>query len=94
MHSPPTRRARCASNACCGCDRVRLPNCTATPTGFTVTGYTYSHPSVARLMRRLSLVPWLSDVSLVSSAKTAIANRTIYQFTVGASVASLPEVGQ
>lgn len=64
------------------------------PTGFSITGYTYSHPSVARLMRRLSLVPWLSDVSLVSSAKTAIADRTIYQFTVGANVVSLPEVGQ
>jgi Tfp pilus assembly protein PilN len=66
----------------------------AAASGFSITGYTYSHPSVARLMRRLSLVPWLSDVSLVSSAKTAIANHTIYQFTVGANVVSLPEVGQ
>ena len=66
----------------------------AAASGFTVTGYTYSHPSVARLMRRLSLVPWLSDVSLVSSAKTSIGDHTIYQFTVGANVVSLPEVGQ
>jgi Tfp pilus assembly protein PilN len=65
----------------------------AAPTGFTVTGYTYSQPSVARMMRRLDLVPWLQDVSLVTSSKTAIANQTVYQFTVGANFVGLPEVG-
>jgi Tfp pilus assembly protein PilN len=61
--------------------------------GFTVTGYTYSQPSVARLMRRLTLVPWLSDVSLTTSSKTTLANRIVYQFTLGANVISLPEAG-
>jgi Tfp pilus assembly protein PilN len=65
----------------------------AAPTGFTVTGYTYSQPSVARVMRRLSLLPWLRDVSLVSSTKTAIANHTVFQFTVGANFVGLPAVG-
>src|SRR5262245_15574672 len=37
----------------------------AAPTGVTFTGYTYSQPSVARMMRRLELVPWLQNVSLV-----------------------------
>ena len=37
---------------------------------FTITGFTYSQPSVARLMRRLDIVPWLQDVSLVSSSKS------------------------
>jgi len=61
--------------------------------GFTMTGYTYSEPSVARLMRRLTLVPWLSNVSLTTSAKSSIADHTVYQFTLGANVISLPEVG-
>lgn len=64
------------------------------PTAFTATGYTYSQPSVARLMRRLVLVPWLNDVSLVTSTKTVLSNHTVYQFTVGANVIQLPEVGQ
>jgi Tfp pilus assembly protein PilN len=62
------------------------------PTGFVLTGYTYSQPSVARLMRRLELVPWLQGVSLSTSSKTTLANHVIYQFTVGASVVSFPEV--
>jgi Tfp pilus assembly protein PilN len=63
------------------------------PTGFSVTGYTYSQPSVARMMRRLALLPWLRDVSLVTSTKTAIANHTVYQFTVGANFIGIPAVG-
>jgi len=65
----------------------------AAPTGVTFTGYTYSQPSVARMMRRLGLVPWLQDVSLVSSTKTSMANQTVYQFTLGANFVGLPEVG-
>jgi Tfp pilus assembly protein PilN len=65
----------------------------AAANGFTMTGYTYSEPSVARLMRRLTLVPWLSNVSLTTSAKSSMANHTVYQFTLGANVISLPEVG-
>jgi Tfp pilus assembly protein PilN len=58
----------------------------------TFTGYTYSQPSVARMMRRLDLVPWLQDVSLVSSTKTAIDNHKVFQFTLGASFNPLPDV--
>lgn len=61
--------------------------------GFTVSGTTYSEPSVARLMRRLALVPWLSNVSLTSSTKSALADHIVYQFTLGAQVIPLPEVG-
>ena len=66
---------------------------TATPSTVLFTGYTYSQPSVARMMRRLELVPWLQDVSLVNSTKTAIDQHTVYQFTLGANFISLPEVG-
>jgi Tfp pilus assembly protein PilN len=61
--------------------------------GFTVSGYTYSEPSVARLMRRLTLVPWLSNVSLTTSAEATVSNHIVYQFTLGADVIPLPEVG-
>jgi Tfp pilus assembly protein PilN len=64
----------------------------STPAGFTVTGYTYSQPSVARLMRRLTLVPWLSDVSLTTSQKSNLSDHVVYQFTLGANVTPLPEV--
>ncbi|HZO96729.1 MAG TPA: PilN domain-containing protein [Gaiellaceae bacterium] len=65
----------------------------SSPSGMTVTGYTYSQPSVARMMRRLELVPWLQNVNLVTSTKTAIAEHTVYQFTVGASFVTPTEVG-
>jgi Tfp pilus assembly protein PilN len=66
----------------------------AASTAFTITGYTYTQPSVARLMRRLALVPWLNGVSLTTSTKTLLGNHTVYQFTLGANVMTLPEVGQ
>lgn len=69
------------------------PSAASSPTGFTINGYTYSQPSVARLMRRLRLVPWLSDVSLSTSQKSSINNVRVYQFTVGADVIALPGVG-
>ncbi len=60
----------------------------ATSSTFTVTGFTYSQPSVARLMRRLSIVPWLANVSLVSSSKTTVGSDNVYQFTLKATVIS------
>ncbi len=60
------------------------------PTGFTITGFTYSQASVARLMRRLSLLPWLSDVSLTSSNVTTVGTHSVFQFTIVGAVNSLP----
>ena len=34
---------------------------------FSITGYTYSHDGVARLLARLSVIPHLEDVKLGSS---------------------------
>jgi Tfp pilus assembly protein PilN len=67
----------------------------AAPTAnvFTVSGYTYSHNSVARLMRRLDIVPWLADVSLVTSTKSAIGPTTVFQFTVKGTVVPTPSAG-
>lgn len=60
------------------------------PTGFTVTGFTYSQASVARLMRRLSMLPWLSDVSLQNSNVTTVGAHSVYQFTIVGGVNALP----
>lgn len=59
------------------------------PTGFTVSGYTYSQASVARLMRRLSMLPWLSDVSLQTSTETVVGNHSVFQFTIVGGVNAL-----
>ena len=61
-------------------------NSAASASTFTISGYTYSQPSVARMMRRLDLVPWLSGVTLVSSTKTTIGSDTVFQFSVKAAV--------
>jgi Tfp pilus assembly protein PilN len=62
----------------------------AAPTGFTIGGFTYSQSSVARLMRRLSMLPWLSDVSLSNSNVTTVGAHSVFQFTIVGAVNSLP----
>jgi hypothetical protein len=42
-------------------------------TGFTLDGYTYSHPAVARLLSRLAVVPDLVNVQLQQSMLTKVA---------------------
>jgi Tfp pilus assembly protein PilN len=60
-----------------------------TPTAFVVTGFTSSQKGVARVMDRLSVLPWLSDVSLQQStrADTATGGKAV-QFTIGANLSS------
>jgi Tfp pilus assembly protein PilN len=43
-----------------------VPTTSSTPTGLAITGSTYSHDSVARLLARLSLIPELKNVTLQS----------------------------
>jgi hypothetical protein len=57
-----------------------------TPTGFTITGYSYSHEAVARLLSRLDVVPDLTNVQLQSSVRAELNGRDVIQFTVGADV--------
>lgn len=70
-------------------DPTAAPAPAAAPTGFTASGYTYSQASVARLMRRLSLLPWLSDVSLQNSTVTTVGAHSVYQFTIVGAVNAL-----
>ncbi len=58
--------------------------------GFTITGYTYSQKSVARLMRRLELLPWLNGIQLQSSQLTVIGPKSVFQFTITGGVNPLP----
>jgi Tfp pilus assembly protein PilN len=58
----------------------------ANPTGFTITGYTYSHGGVARLLSRLSVVPDLTNVQLQTSTLAELGGREIVQFTILADV--------
>jgi Tfp pilus assembly protein PilN len=58
----------------------------ATGTGFTLVGSTYSQDGVARFLSRLSVVPDLANVRLMSSQSTLVGRRELVQFTVLADV--------
>jgi Tfp pilus assembly protein PilN len=54
----------------------------AAATELTISGYTYSQDSVARLLERLQVVPDLKNVQLKSSTSTPLGGRTVYAFTI------------
>jgi type IV pilus assembly protein PilM len=62
------------------------PATAATAGGFTITGRTYSHDAVARLLSRLSIVPQLNDVKLEKSVLGKAEGRTVVEFTISAAV--------
>ena len=59
---------------------------TTAATGFTITGFTYSHDAVARLLSRLEVLPDLTSVQLQSSARTPLGGRKVVTFTIIANV--------
>jgi Tfp pilus assembly protein PilN len=59
---------------------------TAAPTGFVLTGYTYSQNGVARLLSRLAVLPDLRNVQLQTSALSKVGAQQIVQFTILADV--------
>ena len=59
---------------------------TPVPSTFTMNGTTFTHEGVARLLSRLTLVPGLEDVTLVSSTKTKVGKRTAVAFSLAASI--------
>jgi Tfp pilus assembly protein PilN len=65
------------------------PTASGSSTGggaFSISGRTYSHDSVARLLARLSLVPDLDQVKLEKSTLNKVEGRDIVEFTIGAAV--------
>ena len=67
---------------------VPVPVAGAPPTGFTLTGYTYSQAGVARLLSRLEVLPDLSNVQLQNSTLTQFGAQKIVQFQIAANVRS------
>jgi Tfp pilus assembly protein PilN len=53
---------------------------------FAITGYTYSHDGVARLLARLAVIPHLENVKLGSSVLEADGPRAVVKFAISASV--------
>jgi Tfp pilus assembly protein PilN len=59
-----------------------------TPSMFTIQGRTYSHDGVARLLSRLQLVPDLTNVQLMSSARSMVGKQAVVDFTIAADIAA------
>jgi Fimbrial assembly protein (PilN) len=53
---------------------------------FSITGYTYSHDGVARLLARLSVIPHLEDVKLGSSIVENEGKRPLVKFSISADL--------
>lgn len=64
-----------------------LPGQVAKTTGgFSITGYTYSHDGVARLLARLSVLPHLENVKLGSSVLDTQGVRPTVKFAITANL--------
>jgi type IV pilus assembly protein PilM len=59
---------------------------TASPTGVTITGYTFTQPDVAKLLGRLVALPTLDNVQLASSTLTAVGKKDVISFTILANL--------
>lgn len=59
---------------------------TAAAPGFSITGRTYSHDGVARLLKRLQALPDLENVQLQSSLLGDADGQTVVEFTIVAGV--------
>jgi Tfp pilus assembly protein PilN len=58
----------------------------APPTGFTITGFTYSQAGVARLLSRLEVLSDLTNVQLQNSAQAKVGTQNVIQFQIAANV--------
>jgi Tfp pilus assembly protein PilN len=66
---------------------VPTPAATEAPSGtFTITGYSYSHDGVARLLARLSVLPQLDRPALGSSVIDSTKARDVVKFTITANL--------
>jgi Tfp pilus assembly protein PilN len=62
------------------------PGSAAAPVGFTIAGSADSQVRVAQVLDRLSLLPWLTNVTLQSSVRGGEGSSV--QFTIGATLGS------
>ena len=56
------------------------------PSGFVMSGRTYSYDAVARFLSRLAVVPDLTNVQLQRSSKAKQAGREVVDFSIAADV--------
>lgn len=59
---------------------------TAPTSSVTITGYTYDQATVAQLLSRVSVIPQLSTVKLLSSTRTKIGEKEVFEFSISAAV--------
>jgi Tfp pilus assembly protein PilN len=57
-----------------------------TPSQFTITGRTYSHDGVARLLSRLQVIPDLTNVQLISSTLSLVGKQQVVDFSIVADI--------
>jgi Tfp pilus assembly protein PilN len=69
------------------------PDSGGAPTGFTIEGSTYSHDAVARLLSRLSVVPDLTNVQLVSSSVASTNGQITVHFNIAADIRDSSQKG-
>ena len=67
---------------------VQSPLSTGGSGAFLLTGYSYSHDAVARLLSRLAVIPDLEGVQLQRSEQTKLQNRRVVTFSVAATLRS------
>lgn len=53
-----------------------------TPQAVEISGYTFDHPGVARLLTRLQVLPSLTNVQLQSASREKIGKKPVVKFTV------------
>ncbi|OAI55070.1 hypothetical protein AYO48_04210 [Gaiella sp. SCGC AG-212-M14] len=58
----------------------------AAPSQFLLSGRTYSHDGVARLLSRLQVVPDLVNVQLLSSSISTVAGQDVVEFSIAADI--------
>ena len=63
-----------------------VPGQDAPKGAFSITGYTYSHDGVARLLARLAVIPHLENVKLGSSVLDTAGPRPTVKFSVSATM--------
>jgi Tfp pilus assembly protein PilN len=56
------------------------------PTQFAITGRTYSHDGVARLLSRLQVIPDLQNVTLISSTRSVVEGQAVVEFNIVADI--------
>jgi Tfp pilus assembly protein PilN len=69
------------------------PDSGGAPTGLTIEGSTYSHDAVARLLSRLSVVPDLTNVQLVSSSVASTDGQITVHFNIAADIRDSSQKG-